>query len=67
MCGKIARRLFTRRRRKDGLVSMMPLSDASRRPKRFPVATVGIILLNAHVFLLELYGGEAFVKQWAVI
>ena len=48
-------------------MSMIPLSDASRRPKRFPVATVGIILLNALVFLLELYGGEAFVKQWAVI
>ncbi|PYS03229.1 MAG: rhomboid family intramembrane serine protease [Acidobacteria bacterium] len=46
---------------------MIPLSDASRRPKRFPVATLVIILLNAFVFMLELNGGEAFVKQWSVI
>src|SRR5437867_1238792 len=50
-----------------GVVSMIPLSDASRRPKRFPVATLVIILLNAFVFMLQLTGGEAFVKQWSVI
>ena len=50
-----------------GVVSMIPLSDASRRPKRFPVATLVIILLNAFVFMLEVNGGEAFVKQWSVI
>jgi len=51
----------------DGLVSMIPLSDASRKPIRFPVVTLIIILLNALVFLLELSGGDAFVKQWSVI
>ena len=48
-------------------MSMIPLSDTSRRPARFPVVTMAIILLNAFVFLLELLGGEAFVKQWSVI
>jgi membrane associated rhomboid family serine protease len=50
-----------------GVVSMIPLSDASRRPKRFPVVTLVVILLNVFVFMLELSGGEAFVKQWSVI
>jgi membrane associated rhomboid family serine protease len=48
-------------------VSMIPLSDASRQPRRFPVVTIAIIVLNAFVFLLELGGGDAFVKQWSVI
>jgi len=46
---------------------MIPLSDASRRPNRFPVVTIAIIVANALVFLLELMGGDAFVKQWSVI
>src|SRR5437899_2569942 len=46
---------------------MIPLADASRRPKRFPVVTAAIILLNTIVFLFELLGGEPFVKQWSVI
>jgi membrane associated rhomboid family serine protease len=46
---------------------MIPLSDASRRPKRFPVVTTAIIVVNAFVFVLELMGGEAFVKQWSEI
>lgn len=46
---------------------MIPLSDASRRTVTPPVITVGIILLNFAVFALELAGGEAFVKQWALI
>jgi membrane associated rhomboid family serine protease len=49
------------------VVSMIPLGDASRQPKRFPVVTTAIILLNAFVFLLELMGGDVFVKQWSVI
>ena len=46
---------------------MIPLSDASRRPRRFPFVTTAIILLNALVFIMELNGGEDFVKQWSVI
>jgi membrane associated rhomboid family serine protease len=46
---------------------MIPLSDVSRRPRRFSAVTTAIILANAFVFLLELMGGEEFVKQWSVI
>jgi len=46
---------------------MIPLSDASRRPSRFPVVTTAIIIANGFVFVLELTGGEPFVMQWAEI
>ncbi len=47
--------------------TMIPLSDASRRPTRIPLVTVFIILVNGFVFVLELMGGEAFVTKWAAI
>ena len=47
--------------------AMIPLSDASRRPVSFPVVTVGIIVANVFVFVLELQGGDAFVSRWAAI
>ncbi len=46
---------------------MIPLGDASRRPTRFPVVTIALILVNAFVFLLELNGGDAFVLKWSLI
>ena len=46
---------------------MIPLSDASRRPSRFPAVTTSIIVVNAFVFVLELLGGDAFVMQWSEI
>lgn len=46
---------------------MIPLGDASRRPTRFPVVTIAIIVVNAFVFLLELMGGDTFVLQWSAI
>jgi membrane associated rhomboid family serine protease len=49
------------------MAGMIPLSDASRRPDRFSAVTTGIIILNVFVFLLELAGGDPFVKQWSVI
>src|SRR5262245_23709814 len=48
-------------------MSAIPLEDSSRSPRRFPATTFTIILLNAIVFVLELIGGEPFVKQWSVI
>jgi len=36
---------------------LIPLTDASRRPVHFPIATVSIILTNCLVFALELRGG----------
>jgi len=46
---------------------MIPLRDASREPKRYPVVTASLIVVNVLVFLLELAGGEAFVQRWSVI
>ena len=46
---------------------MIPLSDASRQPASFPVATTGIIVVNAIVFFMELMGGDAFVMKWSEI
>ena len=45
---------------------MITFGDASRQPRRFPVVTTAIILVNALVFILELARGDAFVKQWSV-
>jgi len=47
-------------------MGVIPLSDVSRRPARFPVITASIIAVNALVFLLELIRGEAFVTTWSV-
>jgi membrane associated rhomboid family serine protease len=47
--------------------TVIPLSDASRRTRGFAWTTALIIAANAYVFLLELEGGDAFVKHWAVI
>jgi membrane associated rhomboid family serine protease len=46
---------------------LIPLTDASRRPRSFPVVTIAIIAVNVLVFLLELAGGDAFVTQWSLI
>jgi len=49
------------------LAAVIPINDASRRPTRFPVITLAIIVLNALVFILELALGDAFVARWALI
>ncbi|MBV8631800.1 MAG: rhomboid family intramembrane serine protease [Silvibacterium sp.] len=46
---------------------LIPLGDASRRPKHAPVVTLLIILVNVYVFVLELKGGDAFVLRWSAI
>lgn len=46
---------------------LIPLTDASRRPTRFPVVTLFIIIVNAFAFVLELGGGDQFVLQWAAV
>src|SRR5436309_10000244 len=48
-------------------MTMIPLTDTSRRSLRYPAKTTAIILMNALAFLLELMGGEPFVRQWSVI
>ena len=47
--------------------TVVPLSDASRRPRHFPVMTALIILINAAVFIAELMRGDAFVLRWSVV
>jgi membrane associated rhomboid family serine protease len=51
----------------NGMGGLIPLGDASRRPSHFPIATVGIILANVYVCVLELRGGDAFVLRWSAI
>jgi membrane associated rhomboid family serine protease len=46
---------------------MIPLGDASRRLRNFPIMTLLIIITNAVVFLQELQAGERFVYQWALV
>jgi membrane associated rhomboid family serine protease len=47
--------------------TVIPLSDASRRPAHFPLMTLLIIVINGFVFVQELLGGEAFVLRWAAV
>ena len=47
--------------------TVIPLSDASRRPAHVPVMTGLIILVNVFVFVLELMYGDAFVLKWSVV
>jgi membrane associated rhomboid family serine protease len=46
---------------------MIPLGDASRRLRRWPVVTVGLIAANAWAFWLELEYGQRFVYGHSVI
>ena len=47
--------------------TVVPLSDASRRPRHFPAVTALIILINVVVFIAELVRGDAFVLKWSVV
>lgn len=47
--------------------TLVPLSDASRRPTHFPVTTALIIVVNVVVFIEELLRGDAFVLAWSVV
>ena len=49
------------------MATLIPLGDASRRPRRFAIVTLLIILANTYVFLCELTEGDAFVARWALI
>jgi membrane associated rhomboid family serine protease len=49
------------------LGGLIPLSDASRRPRHFAVVTATIIAINALVFFLELSGGDQFVDHWSLV
>ncbi|HEX8712542.1 MAG TPA: rhomboid family intramembrane serine protease [Terracidiphilus sp.] len=46
---------------------LIPLGDASRRPRGFAWITTLIIFANAYVFLQELSGGNRFVYAWSAV
>jgi membrane associated rhomboid family serine protease len=46
---------------------MIPLGDASRRLRRWPIVTVLLILANIYVFTRELIYGDAFVYAFSAI
>ena len=46
---------------------MIPLGDASRRLRRWPIVTVALIAANVWVFWQELLYGEQFVYHYAAI
>ncbi len=48
-------------------MGVIPLTDVTRRPGRMPLVTAGIVAANVVVFLLELSGGEPFVRSWSLI
>jgi|SRR5579862_1339952 len=46
---------------------MIPLSDASRRPTKFPIVTLTIVVINFVVFLVEIANGTTFVEKWSMV
>jgi membrane associated rhomboid family serine protease len=46
---------------------VIPLRDASRTPRRLPVVTVGLIVVNVLAFVWELGADEAAIVRWAVV
>jgi membrane associated rhomboid family serine protease len=46
---------------------LIPLGDASRRPRTFAYVTTLIIVINVYVFLQELTYGNAFVWTWSAV
>jgi len=47
--------------------ALIPLGDASRRPRVSAGVTILIIVINAWVFFLELAIGDRFVRAWSAI
>lgn len=47
--------------------TVVPLSDATRRPTRFPAITALIVAINVAVFIAELMRGDAFVLKWSAV
>lgn len=46
---------------------VFPVGDDNSAIRTTPVVTYGLIALNVVMFLVELNGGEAFIRQWAFI
>ncbi len=46
---------------------MFPIGDDDRERRSTPVVTLVLIAINVLVFLLELNGGDDFIRQWAFV
>jgi membrane associated rhomboid family serine protease len=46
---------------------MFPIGDDNTQERTFPVVTYALIALNVLFFLVELSGGDQFIKNWAFI
>jgi membrane associated rhomboid family serine protease len=46
---------------------MFPIGDDNSARRTIPFVTYALIALNVLFFLVELSGGEAFIKQWAFV
>jgi membrane associated rhomboid family serine protease len=46
---------------------MFPIGDDNSGRRTFPLVTYVLIAVNVLFFLVELDGGDAFVKQWAFV
>ena len=46
---------------------MIPVEVSTRRPLHAPIMTQIIIGVSTLVFMLELWGGEAFILRWAFV
>src|ERR1700674_2232053 len=46
---------------------MFPIGDDNSARRTMPVVTYALIVLHIMVFLIELNGGAAFIKQWASV
>ena len=46
---------------------MLPIGDDNSGERTFPIVTYALIALNVLFFFVELSGGDAFVKEWALV
>ncbi len=46
---------------------MFPIGDDDSQVRISPIVTTGLIVANVLFFLVELNGGDEFIKQWAFI
>jgi hypothetical protein len=46
---------------------MFPIGDDNTQERTVPVVTYALIALNVLFFLVELSGGDQFIKDWAFI
>lgn len=46
---------------------LFPIGDDNSTRRTFPIVTYSLIALNILFFLVEMNGGEPFIRQWSVV